>query len=56
MKGLNENRQDEKGQLEHWKLAQVSSLQRNLPKTHLSEFTPAKLGFFQQTFTFFFSI
>jgi len=40
MKELKANGQNEKGKLEHWKLAQDSS------KAHPSEFTLVKLGFF----------
>jgi len=53
MKGLKENKQEEKGKLEHGKmaqnsskLAQTKSLQRKSPKAHPSEFILDKLGLF----------
>jgi len=46
MKWLKENRQDEKGKLEHWKLASNSSKPDHSRGTCPSKFTPVKLGFF----------
>jgi len=48
MKGLKENKYDEKEKFELSKLTQVKPLQRNSPKrsqTRLGEFTPEKLSF-----------
>ena len=49
MQGLKKNKQDEKGKLEHSKLAQAKSLQRNSSnraQSHPSETTLEKLDFF----------
>jgi len=46
IKELKENIQDEKGKLEHWKLAQNLPKQDHSKGTRPGKFTPEKLDFF----------